>query len=75
MLTAYFSAEPVFDAASARRCDAKAFGRFFHAMLGRGVYLAPSQFEACFVSLAHGEEDVQDTVRAARDAFAEAAKG
>jgi glutamate-1-semialdehyde 2,1-aminomutase len=75
MLTAYFSAEPVFDAASARRCDAKAFGRFFHAMLERGVYLAPSQFEACFVSVAHSEEDVQDTVRAARDAFAVAAKG
>jgi glutamate-1-semialdehyde 2,1-aminomutase len=75
MLTAYFSAEPVFDAATARRCDAKAFGRFFHAMLERGVYLAPSQFEACFVSVAHSEEDVQDTVRAARDAFAEAARG
>jgi glutamate-1-semialdehyde 2,1-aminomutase len=74
MFTAYFSPEPVFDAASARRCDAKRFGRFFHAMLERGVYLAPSQFEACFVSVAHSELDVEDTIRAAREAFAEAAR-
>jgi glutamate-1-semialdehyde 2,1-aminomutase len=72
MLTIYFSAEPVFDAASARKADAKRFGRFFHAMLERGVYLAPSQFEACFLSTAHSDEDVADTVRAAREAFAEA---
>jgi glutamate-1-semialdehyde 2,1-aminomutase len=72
MLTVYFSGEPVFDAASARKCDAKRFGRFFHAMLERGVYLAPSQFEACFLSTAHSDEDVEATVRAAREAFAEA---
>jgi glutamate-1-semialdehyde 2,1-aminomutase len=70
MLTVYFSGEPVFDAASARKADAKAFGRFFHAMLERGVYLAPSQFEACFLSVAHTDEDVQDTIRAAEVAFA-----
>jgi glutamate-1-semialdehyde 2,1-aminomutase len=74
MLTVYFSAEPVFDAASARKCDAKRFGRFFHAMLERGVYLAPSQFEACFVSAAHSEQDIEDTIRAAEQAFVEAAK-
>jgi glutamate-1-semialdehyde 2,1-aminomutase len=73
MLTVYFSGEPVYDAATARRCDAKAFGRFFHAMLERGMYLPPSQFEAAFVSLAHSEEDVKDTVRAAEEAFAVAA--
>jgi glutamate-1-semialdehyde 2,1-aminomutase len=72
MLTVYFSSEPVFDAASARKADAKAFGRFFHAMLERGVYLAPSQFEACFLSVAHTDDDVQDTVRAAEAAFAAA---
>jgi glutamate-1-semialdehyde 2,1-aminomutase len=71
MLTVYFSSEPVFDAASARKADAKRFGRFFHAMLERGVYLAPSQFEACFLSTAHSDEDIADTVRAAREAFAE----
>ncbi len=74
MLTVYFSGEPVFDAATARRCDAKAFGRFFHAMLERGVYLAPSQFETCFVSLAHSDDDIQATIRAAEEAFAHAAK-
>jgi glutamate-1-semialdehyde 2,1-aminomutase len=73
MLTVYFSAEPVFDAASARRCDAKRFGRFFHAMLERGVYLPPSQFEAAFVSLAHTDEDVDETIRAAEEAFGVAA--
>jgi glutamate-1-semialdehyde 2,1-aminomutase len=74
MLTVYFSAEPVFDAASARRCDAKRFGRFFHALLGRGVYLPPSQFEAAFVSLAHTDQDLDETIRAAEGAFAEVAK-
>jgi glutamate-1-semialdehyde 2,1-aminomutase len=74
MLTVYFSAEPVFDAASARKCDAKRFGRFFHAMLERGVYLAPSQFEACFVSAAHSDQDIEDTIRAAEQAFVEAAQ-
>jgi glutamate-1-semialdehyde 2,1-aminomutase len=72
MLTVYFSKEPVYDAASARKCDAKRFGRFFHAMLERGVYLPPSQFESAFVSLAHSEEDVALTVAAAREAFPEA---
>jgi glutamate-1-semialdehyde 2,1-aminomutase len=73
MLTVFFSGEPVFDAASARKCDTKRFGRFFHAMLERGVYLPPSQFEAAFVSVAHTDDDVEHTVRAAREAFAAAA--
>jgi glutamate-1-semialdehyde 2,1-aminomutase len=75
MLTVFFSAEPVFDAASARKSDTKRFGRFFHGMLERGVYLPPSQFEAAFVSVAHSEEDIALTVAAAREAFAEAVKG
>jgi glutamate-1-semialdehyde 2,1-aminomutase len=73
MLTVFFSGEPVYDAASARKCDTKRFGRFFHAMLERGVYLPPSQFEAAFVSVAHTDDDVDLTVRAAREAFAAAA--
>ena len=75
MITVFFSAEPVFDAASARKSDAKRFGRFFHAMLERGVYLPPSQFEAAFVSAAHSDEDVELTIAAAREAFALASKG
>jgi len=74
MITVFFSAEPVFDAASARRADAKAFGRFFHAMLEGGVYLPPSQFEAAFVSVAHTDEDIARTIAAAGPAFA-AARG
>jgi glutamate-1-semialdehyde 2,1-aminomutase len=69
MLTVFFSGEPVFDAASARKCDTKRFGKFFHAMLERGVYLPPSQFEAAFVSVAHSAEDIELTVAAAREAF------
>jgi glutamate-1-semialdehyde 2,1-aminomutase len=75
MLTVFFSEEPVFDAASARACDTKRFGRFFHAMLEGGVYLPPSQFEAAFVSTAHTEGDVESTLLAAEKAFAAAAKG
>ncbi len=74
MLTVFFSAKPVFDAGSARACDTRKFGRFFHAMLEGGVYLPPSQFEAAFVSLAHSDEDIQATIAAAAKAFAEAAR-
>jgi glutamate-1-semialdehyde 2,1-aminomutase len=74
MLTVFFAAEPVFDAASARKSDAKRFGRFFHAMLERGVYLPPSQFEAAFVSVAHSDEDIELTIAAAKEAFADAVK-
>ncbi len=71
MLTVFFAEGPVFDAQSARRADARRFGRFFHALLERGVYLPPSQFEAAFVSLAHSEDDVEQTIDAAGPAFAE----
>ena len=70
MLSLFFSAGPVTDYASARRCDTAAFGRFHQGMLARGVYLPPSQFEAWFVSLAHREEDIDRTVEAARDTLA-----
>jgi glutamate-1-semialdehyde 2,1-aminomutase len=70
LLTAFFGAGPVTDWASAKRSDTARFGRFFHAMLDRGVYLPPAQFEALFVSLAHTEQDVDRTVAAAAEAFA-----
>ncbi|MGB0513912.1 MAG: glutamate-1-semialdehyde 2,1-aminomutase, partial [Wenzhouxiangellaceae bacterium] len=57
-----------FDQAAA--CDLDAFKRFFHAMLDGGVYLAPSAFEAGFVSSAHGDDEINATIEAARDAFA-----
>jgi glutamate-1-semialdehyde 2,1-aminomutase len=52
--------------------DKEAFNRFFHAMLRRGVYLAPSAFEAGFVSAAHGAAEIEQTLAAARESFAEA---
>jgi glutamate-1-semialdehyde 2,1-aminomutase len=51
-------------------CDKEAFNRFFHAMLDAGVYLAPSAFEAGFVSAAHGDGDIRDTLGAAARSFA-----
>ena len=51
-------------------CDIEAFKRFFHAMLDRGVYLAPSAYEAGFVSAAHDEGAIRHTLAAAREAFA-----
>jgi glutamate-1-semialdehyde 2,1-aminomutase len=72
MFTFFFTEQPVTDWDSAKRCDTAAFGRFFHAMLERGVYLAPSQFEAGFVSSAHSEVDIDATVSAARDCLAAA---
>jgi glutamate-1-semialdehyde 2,1-aminomutase len=70
MLTPFFRDGPVTDDASAKRSDTGRFGRFFHAMLDRGVYLPPAQFEAMFLSLAHTEEDVDHTVGAASEALA-----
>jgi glutamate-1-semialdehyde 2,1-aminomutase len=69
MLTGFFCAGPVTDYASAKRADTERYARFFHALCARGVYMAPSQFEAAFVSLAHTEADVDATVKAAADAL------
>ena len=66
MLTVFFGVEKVTDMDSASKNDREVFGRFFHAMLANGVYLPPSPFEAWFVSLAHGDEDIDATVEAAR---------
>lgn len=65
----FFCDTPVTDYASAKRADTARYARFFHAMLDRGVYLAPSQFEAAFVSLAHTDDLVEQTVAAAEDAL------
>jgi glutamate-1-semialdehyde 2,1-aminomutase len=70
MLTAFFTPGPVTDWATAARADRTCYARFFHAMLARGIYLAPSQFEAAFVSLAHSEADLAEAARAAAEALA-----
>jgi len=74
MLTFFFTAEPVTDYASAKKCDTAAFGRWYRAMFEQGVYLPPSQFEAAFLSAAHTPADIEQTAQAARRAM-EAVKG
>ena len=73
MFGLFFSAVPVDTYAGAVACDTAMFNRYFHAMLERGVYLAPSAFEAGFLSSAHGDAEIAATIAAAREAFAEAA--
>ena len=73
MFTGFFRAGPVTDYASAKKADTQAYARFFHALLDRGVYIAPSQFEAGFVSLAHTPADIDATIEAAAQAFKVAA--
>jgi glutamate-1-semialdehyde 2,1-aminomutase len=70
MFTAFFTDLPaVYDYDTARSTDTKKYGRYFHAMLNEGVYLAPSQFEAAFVSAAHTYRDIDKTIRAAEKAL------
>jgi glutamate-1-semialdehyde 2,1-aminomutase len=69
MLTAFFTSGPVTDWASARGADTEAFGRFFRGLLSRGVYWVPSQFEAAFLSTAHGEAELACTEAAATAAL------
>ncbi|MGZ5308042.1 MAG: glutamate-1-semialdehyde 2,1-aminomutase [Solirubrobacterales bacterium] len=71
LVTLFFSAEPVRDFAVASACDTEAFGRFCRAMLDRGVYPPPSQFEAWFVSLAHDGDAIERTAAAAAESFEE----
>jgi glutamate-1-semialdehyde 2,1-aminomutase len=70
MFCTFFQEGPVRDFDGAKRSDTDRYGKFFHAMLERGVALAPSQFEVGFLSSAHTEADIEATVRAAREAFA-----
>ncbi len=67
-MTWFFTDEPVTDY-DGRASDTKRFGRFFHAMLERGIYLPPSQSEALFVSAAHTSADIERTIEAARASF------
>jgi len=69
MLTAFFTGDAVTDYATARRADTKRYAGFFHALRERGVYVAPSQFEAAFVSLAHSEADLDAAGQAAAEAM------
>ena len=71
MFGLYFTREKVASYAQAIAADSAMFNRFFHGMLKRGVYLAPSAFEAGFMSAAHSEQDIADTFAAAREAFAD----
>jgi len=71
MFGLFFRATPPTGFAEVMACDKEAFNRFFHAMLRRGVYLAPSAFEAGFVSAAHGPAEIEATLAAARESFPE----
>ena len=75
MVSIFFTEGPVTDFESAARSEAEAFKDFFWHMLGRGVYLAPSQYEAGFISAAHSEEDLYQTFEAAREWFTRAPAG
>ena len=75
MFGLYFTRDKVDSYAHAIAADSAMFNRFFHGMLKRGVYLAPSAFEAGFMSSAHSEQDIADTFAAAREAFSEARSG
>ena len=75
MFGLFFTDRQVETFADATACDIAAFRRFFHGMLQRGVYLAPSAYEAGFLSSAHGDAEIAHTLEAAREAFREAAAG
>src|SRR3954469_10557696 len=65
MFCGYFTSEPVHNLADAMKSDRERFKKYFHGMLNEGVYLAPSQFEAGFISTAHSREDIDKTIRTA----------
>ena len=69
MFCGFFCDGPVWNYADAKRCDTKRYAAYFHGMLDRGFYFAPSQFETAFVSAAHTEADIGATIEAAREAI------
>ncbi len=69
MSSLFFTNQPATSYAAVKTSDTKRYAAYFHHMLDRGVYFAPSQFEAAFVSQAHSQEDLEHTIEAARDAF------
>ncbi|HET6144637.1 MAG TPA: glutamate-1-semialdehyde 2,1-aminomutase [Candidatus Acidoferrales bacterium] len=73
LLTLFFSREAVPDYAAAKKCDTKRFAEFFRAMLDRGIFIAPSQYEALFVSSAHTDADIDRTLSAFRESLNAAA--
>ena len=70
--TLFFTGGPVSDFAAAKRSDTRRYATFFHAMLDRGIFLPPAQFEAWFVSTAHSDADLRRTARAVRESLAAA---
>ena len=73
MFTVFFTETEVGDFQTAKTSDTERYARFFHALLKRGVYFPPSQFETCFLSLAHTKSDIKATIELAREAFREVA--
>ncbi len=71
MLTVFFSEHPVRDYFSAKKSDTKKYAAFFHALLDEGIYFPPSQFEACFLSSAHSDSDIDQTLSAIGRAFSQ----
>ena len=69
MLGAFFTKGPVVDYASAKQSNTQAYAKFFHNMLNKGVYFAPSQFEAAFLSTAHTSKDIEHTITSSQAAF------
>lgn len=74
MFCTFFTDKPVYDYDSAKQSDVAAFNTYFHAMMAQGVYLAPSQFEAAFMSSAHSDDEIAATVAASAAAFAKVAE-
>ena len=71
MFTGFFNPGPVTTLSEVEKSDTTSYGRYFHALLERGVYIAPSQFEAGFVSIAHTDADIDRTIVAVRDALSQ----
>jgi len=69
MFCLFFANGPIFDLESAQRSDIKKFAQFFHSCLEHGIYFPPSQFETAFISTAHSDDDVEQTVRGVRAAL------
>jgi glutamate-1-semialdehyde 2,1-aminomutase len=69
MFTLFFTGDEVFDYSSAKKADAGKYAKYFQGMLSGGIWLPPSQFEACFVSLAHTARDIEKTLKVAASAL------
>jgi glutamate-1-semialdehyde 2,1-aminomutase len=69
MMCMFFTEKPVNDFKSALTSNTELYGKFFHEMLNRGIYLAPAQFEALFISTAHSKEDLDKTIKAHRESL------